>query len=75
MDAALHDSYIDAVDDAEDELAGVALDGRERPAGDIGVGDRGGVFNLGGEVAEAGAKNDAEGRPGRVELANGVGCG
>ena len=42
VDAALHDGYGDAGDGAEDELAGVADDGGERPVGDVGVGDGGG---------------------------------
>ena len=42
VDAALHDGYGDAADGAEDELAGVADDGGERPVGDVGVGDGGG---------------------------------
>ncbi len=73
--AALHDGYLRAVDRPEDELAGVALHGGERPARDIGVGDGGGVLDLRGELAEAGAEDDAEGWPCGVELADGVGCG
>ena len=62
VDAALHDGDGDAGDGAEDELAGVALHGGLRPVGDFGVGDDGGVFDLRGEVAEAGAEDDAERR-------------
>ena len=60
MDAALHDGDADSADGAEDELAGVACDGGERPAGDVGVGDGGGVLDLRGEVAEAGAEDDPD---------------
>ena len=62
MDAALHDGYGDAADGAEDKLAGVANDGGKRPVGDVAIGDGGGGFDLGGEVAETGAEDDAEGR-------------
>lgn len=60
VDAALHDGYGDAGDLAEDEVAGVALDGGLREVGDVGVGDAGGGFDVGGEAAETGAEDDAE---------------
>ncbi len=47
---------------AEDELAGVAFHGGKRPAWDLGVGERGGVFDLRGEAAETGAEDDAHAR-------------
>ncbi len=75
VDAALHDGYGDAADGAEDELAGVADDGGERPVGDVGVGDGGGGFDLGGEVAETGAEDDAEGGLEGGLGADVVGCG
>ena len=71
VDAALHDGDGDSGDGAEDELAGVAFDGGLREVGDVGVGDDGRVFDLRGEVAEAGAEDDAEARLRRL----GVGCG
>ena len=75
MHAALHDGYGDAADGAEDQFAGVAYDGGERPVGDVGVGDGGGGFDLGGEVAETGAEDDAEGGLERGLGADVVGCG
>ena len=68
VDAALHDCDWDAGNVPEDQLAGVAGDGRERPAGDVGVGDDVGAGDLGGEVAEAGAEDDADGG-GELDLA------
>jgi len=61
VDAALHDGYGDAGDVAYDEMAGVADDGGLGEVGDVGVGDGGGGFDVGGEVAEAGAEDDADG--------------
>jgi hypothetical protein len=75
----LHDGDLDAGDAAEDELAGVAGDGGERPVGNVGVGDGSGVLDLGGEVAEAGAEDDAEGGgvgiPGTDVVCGGGGAG
>ena len=75
VDAALHDGYGDSGDVAEDEFAGVAFDGGLREVGDVGVGDGGGVFDLRGEVAEAGAEDDAEARGEWGEGADVVGGG
>ena len=73
--AALHYRHVDAADAAEDELAAVAEDGGERPVGDLGVVDGGGLLHVRGEVAQAGAEDDAErGRRG-VPRANVLGCG
>ncbi len=75
VDAALHDGYGDACDRSEDEFAGVSGDGGLGETGDVGVGDRRGVLNLGGEVAEAGAENDAEDRGDRGLGVDVGGCG
>ena len=61
VDAALHDGDGNSGDGAEDEVAGVALDGGAGEVGDLGVGDADGILDLGGEVAEAGAEDDADG--------------
>jgi len=60
VDAALHDGDGDSGDGAEDEVAGVAFDGGAREVGNLGVGDSGGAADVVGEVAEAGAENDAD---------------
>ena len=52
VDAALHDGDRDAGDGAEHEVAGVADDGGLREVRDVRVGDAGGGFDVGGEVAE-----------------------
>jgi hypothetical protein len=64
VNTALHDGYGDFVDGAEDKVSGVALDGGGGEVGDFGVGDANGVFDLSGEVAEAGAEGDADDGPG-----------
>ena len=60
VDAALHDGDGDAGDSAEDEVAGVAFDGGAGEVGNLGVGDAGGAADVVGEVAEAGAEDDAD---------------
>src|SRR6266851_2923380 len=79
VDAALHDGYGDAGVGAsycpEDEFAGVADDGGLGEVRDFGVGDGGGVLHLRGEVAEAGAEDDAEGWLERGLAADDVGGG
>jgi len=60
VDAALHDGYRDAGDDPEDEVAGVAFDGGAGEVRDLGVGDARGGADVSGEVAEAGAEDDAD---------------
>ncbi len=75
MDAALHDGYGDARDGAQDEVAGVADDGGLGEVWDVSVGDAGGGFDVGGEVAETGAKDDAEGGRERRLVADVVGGG
>ncbi len=64
VDATLHDGYRDAGVGAsyrpEDKLAGVADDGGLGEVGDFCIGDDGGFLHLRGEVAEAGAEDDAE---------------
>ena len=75
VDSALHDCDGNAVDVAEDEMAGVALDGGLREVGDVGVGDARGGFDVGGEVAQTGAEDDAESRLERSPAADVVDCG
>ena len=60
VDAALHDGYGDASYVAQDEVAGVTDDGGLGEVRDIGIGDACGGFNVGGEVAEARAEDDAD---------------
>jgi len=67
VDAALHDGDWDSGDVAEDKLAGVAFDGGLREVRNLGVRNGGRVFDLRGEVAEAGAEDDAEARCERGE--------
>ena len=60
VDAALHDGDRDSGDGAENEVAGVAFYGRAGEVGDLGVGDARGASDVVGEVAEAGAEDDAD---------------
>ena len=63
VDAALHDGYGNACDGAEYEVAGVAYDGGLGEVGNVGVGNACGRLDVGGEVSEAGAEDDAEHGP------------
>src|ERR1700722_16248913 len=54
MDAALHNGDDNPADGADDKFAAVAFHGGERPAGDFVVGNDGRIFDLRGEVTEAG---------------------
>ena len=61
VDATLHDGYGDARDSAENKMAGVSLNGGGGEVRNLGVGNSQGVVDLGGEAAEPGAEDDAEG--------------
>ena len=60
VDAALHDDDGDATDGPEDEVSGVALDGGCREVGNLRVGHAYGGLDVGGEVAQARAQDDAD---------------
>ena len=75
MNATLHDGNRSASDAAEDELAGVADDSGAGEVRDLCVGDGDGVLDVGSEVAEAGAENDADAQPERRAEVDVVGGG
>ena len=79
MDAALHDGDGDSSDGAKDEVAGVSLDSGCGEVGDLSVGNARGVVDVLGEVAKAGAKDDADGwgdvRRGANVVGSGLGVG
>ncbi len=68
MAAALEERDPPALDRADHEAPGVALDSGYRKAGDVEIGDRGRVARLVGEGAEARAEHDGERRE-RIEAA------
>ena len=60
VDASLHDGDGNSGDSAEDEVAGVAFDGGAGEVGNLRVRNAGGAADVVGEVAEAGAEDDAD---------------
>ena len=73
VDAALHDGERSAGEGAEDEAAGVSLDGGPGEMRDLDIGDGDLVCEPIGEAAEAGAEDDGDLRSQSAAFANGSG--